>query len=215
MPRLLHLDASARRDSYSRRVGRIFAEQWQAANPSGEYVHRDLAADPVPHVDEALTEINEFAAANGINGVEEITARALRTPEQKATWAISEPLVTELLAADVLLIGTPMYNFSVPSTLKAWLDRVIYPWVDLKDTRAVIVTARGGSYAPGTPRAEFDYQETYLRALLSQCGLAEPTFINTELTLSNVVPFLARFKEVHTESYTTSQQSARELAGLG
>src|SRR5690242_2695316 len=102
MVQLLHIDASARRESYSRRVSRIFADAWRTANPDGGYVYRDLAANPVPHVDEAQTEINEYSGVHGLQGLEPME-QAVQTPAQQAAWAITRPLVEELLAADVLL----------------------------------------------------------------------------------------------------------------
>ena len=86
-------------------------------------------------------------------------------------------LITELLTADTVLLGTPMYNFSVPASLKAWIYRSTFPgaFTDpesgdrlLCDTRVVVVTARGGSYGPGTPREGFDFQMPYLRAYFRQ-----------------------------------------------
>lgn len=212
MTQLLHIDASARRKSFSRQVSGLIARAWREQQPGGSYDYLDLAANPVPHVDEAQTEINEYASANGLTGVEGL-ASAVRTPEQRAAWAVTRPLLEQLLTADMLLIGTPMYNFSIPSVLKAWIDRIAYPWVDLSGKEVVIATARGGNYAPGSPRAMFDYQETYLRAILSQFSLSEKdvTFVNTEMTFATVVPLMAKFKDVHETSFRAALEAATNM----
>ncbi|MGW4365782.1 NAD(P)H-dependent oxidoreductase [Nocardia takedensis] len=112
MPNSLHLDAGARRWSLSRRVGAEFATSWRAARPDGGYRHRDLAADPLPHITEGWTELCDLVLAEGLPPLERL-GELVRTPAQRTAWAIVEPLLDELLAADVVLIGTPMYNFSI------------------------------------------------------------------------------------------------------
>jgi FMN-dependent NADH-azoreductase len=213
MTTLLHIDSSIQGDnSVSRQVTAAFADQWRQANPDGTYLHRDIAAEQVPHID----------AASHSAGV---TPEADHTDEQRAGWAISKPLVDELASADVVLIGVPMHNFTIPSTLKAWLDRIIvaqnHPNPEtgkgaLSDKQFVVVNARGGAYGPGTPRADFEFQERYLRAVLSFLGVKENlTFINAEMTLANVVPALAEFKDFAAESLENAHNSVRELATAG
>ncbi|WP_218027209.1 FMN-dependent NADH-azoreductase [Nocardia vaccinii] len=135
----------------------------------------------------------------------------VRTPAQERSWAVSRPLIEELLAADVLLIASPMYNFSLPSTLKAWIDQVSFPWLPLAGRTAVVVTARGGSYAPGTPRAVHDYQEPYLRAYFEILGLTDLHFIHTGLTNALHVPFLAEFEDAHRTSQAAALKAAAAL----
>jgi FMN-dependent NADH-azoreductase len=142
---LLHIDSSARRNSFSRTAAAIFAAEWRAVHPAGGYVYRDLGAHPVPPAGEARAEIAMQASAAGIRELARMP-EAVRTPAQERSWAVTRPLIEELLAADVLLIASPMYNFSVPSTLKAWIDQVSFPWLPLAGRTAVVVTARGGSY---------------------------------------------------------------------
>jgi FMN-dependent NADH-azoreductase len=210
MAYLLHLDTSMRREgSVSREVGATFAEHWRVAHPDGTYVYRDLAADPVPHLDAP-----GYAAA--------ASQEEDHSAEQATAWAISKPLVGELEAADTVLLGVPMYNFSIPSALKAWLDRIIIPRLmadpktgvgALGRKRVVVVNSRGGSYAPGTPRESFEFQERYLRAALTALGLhTDLTFVNAELTLANVVPALAQFKDIAAESLQNAHRTVRELA---
>ncbi|WP_308168487.1 NAD(P)H-dependent oxidoreductase [Nonomuraea sp. NEAU-A123] len=118
----------------------------------------------------------------------------------------------QLLAADVLLLGVPMYNFSVPAALKAWIDRVTLPWLPLKGKSAVVLSARGGGYGPGTPREQFDFQEPYLRAYFSVLGLDDVEFVHAELTHATVMPFLAQFREQHEASHAAALEAVHTLA---
>lgn len=218
MPTLLHLDSSPRRGSVSRQISGEFAETWRKANPDGRYVYRDLAADPVPHVDHAQIEVMHRLETEGIRDFA-VARAATRTPEEEASWAVTWPLIEELLAADTILLGVPMYNFSVPSTFKAWFDRVlIAPLIadpatgqgPLSGKRVVVASARGGAYGPGTPRHDFDHQEPYLKAALSMVGLASDlTFLHAELTKSAHVPRLQQFKEMAATSYQAAIDGAR------
>ncbi|MFI5719131.1 FMN-dependent NADH-azoreductase [Nocardia sp. NPDC051750] len=211
MAHLLHIDSSVRRASFSREVAGVFAAEWRTGHPDDDYTYRDLAADPVPPVDEARTEIAIQASATEIRKLADMSS-AVRTPAQERSWAVSRPLIEELLAADVLLIASPMYNFSLPSTLKAWIDQISFPWLPLTGRSAVVVTARGGSYAPETPRAAHDYQEPYLRAYFETLGLTDLHFIHTELTNALHVPFLAEFKDSHQRSRAAALEAAAALA---
>jgi FMN-dependent NADH-azoreductase len=210
MAQLLHIDASLRwSGSVSRELSAAFAQAWRAAHPDGAYVYRDLAVDQVPHLDEAA-----FTAG--------ITPEDDHTDEQRAAWKLSSELIDELTQADTVLLGVPMYNFTVPSTLKAWLDRIVTrrTSVDpatgtgpLAGKRVVVTAARGGSYAPGTPRESFEFQERYLRAALSQVGLDQDiTFVNAEMTLAGTVPALAQFQDIADESLANAHRRAKELA---
>jgi FMN-dependent NADH-azoreductase len=221
MPALLHLDSSTRPDSVSRRVSREFARAWRAAHPDGQYLHRDLAADPVPHIDQAQIQIMNRLEAEGVRDLD--AARdAARTPEEKASWEVTWPLVQEVLAADTIVIGLPMHNFSVPSVFKAWFDRIIIPplVVDprtgtgpLSGRTTVVSTARGGAYGPGTPRHGSDYQEPYLRAAFGMIDLADGlSFLHAELTKSEHVPRLVQFRETAAASLEQALAGARDAA---
>ncbi len=191
MSTLLHLDASARTRSFSRRLSARFAEQWRAAHPSGRYLYRDLAADPVPHITEAWTEICDAVLAHEITDISRYP-EAVTTPSQREAWAVVQPLLDELVAADTVLIGTPMYNFSVPAALKAWLDQVTFPRMSLRGKRFVVAGARGGTYLPGTPRAPYDHEERYLRDFFAgHFDVEDVVFVHAELTNALVDPRLA------------------------
>ncbi|GGU42742.1 FMN-dependent NADH-azoreductase [Lentzea flava] len=174
----------------TREITSAFADVWRSVNPEGGYTYRDLHADPIPHVDGTQHDIQA-------------------------------DLVAEVRAADVILIGAPMYNFSIPSTLKVWIDQIASPdffqredgTFELGGKRVVVVTARGGSYKPGTPRAGFDFQEPYLRAVLSMIGLDQNLeFVHAELTMADVNPQLHQFRELAVESLADAHRVVKELA---
>ncbi|MER8223575.1 NAD(P)H-dependent oxidoreductase [Streptomyces sp. NPDC094143] len=221
MPVLLHIDSSPRPDAVSRQISAEFARAWRKANPQGQYVYRDLAADQVPHIDAAQIAVMHRLETEGVRDLE--TARdAARTPEEAASWSVTWPLVEELLAADTVLLGVPMYNFSVPSTFKAWFDRIlIAPLIASPETgegplsgrKVVVASARGGAYGPGTPRHDSDHQERYLRAALGMVGLTDDlTFLHAEMTKAAHVPRLAQFKDMAAASYESAMDGARAHA---
>ncbi|MFJ7217090.1 FMN-dependent NADH-azoreductase [Amycolatopsis sp. NPDC098790] len=186
MTHLLHLDSSARRTSFSRELSARYAETWE-----GTRTYRDLAADPVPVIGEAWTEICDALLTARITDPAHY-ADVVETPDQKKAWAIVEPLLTELLEADVVLIGAPMYNFSIPAALKTWIDQVTFPRMSLRGKAFVIAGARGGTYAPGTPRAPFDHHERYLRDFIAgHYDVDDVRFVHAELTNALVDPHLA------------------------
>ncbi|MET9663151.1 NAD(P)H-dependent oxidoreductase [Streptomyces sp. NPDC006510] len=213
MPVLLHIAASARSDSYSRELGEAFTAAWQTAHPAGTYVLRDLRTDPVPQIDEAWTELCDHVLRHGITDIDRYE-EAVRGPDQARAWEVLRPLLAELVAADVVLITTPMYNFSVPASLKAWIDQVTFPKMSLAGRRFVIASARGGAYGPGTPREPYDHQERYLRDFLAgHFAIDDPVFLSTELVNSRIDPSLAARRAQHDESRAAALAAARELGG--
>ncbi|MEC4719311.1 NAD(P)H-dependent oxidoreductase [Noviherbaspirillum sp. CPCC 100848] len=151
-----------------------FVAAWQDANPQGQVVRRDLSAEPVPH----LT-AERFGAF--------LAAADARTPEQQAVVDFSDRLIDELRSADVIALGLPMYNFGIPSTLKAYFDHVARAGVTfrytangpeglLQNKKVYVFAARGGLYA-GTPR---DSQTAYVRDFLGFIGLTDVEFVYAE-----------------------------------
>ncbi|HWE88171.1 MAG TPA: NAD(P)H-dependent oxidoreductase [Pseudonocardiaceae bacterium] len=210
MATLLHIDSSIRHEgSTSREVTAAFTDHWQKANPDGTVIYRDLAVNPVPHLNAA----GYYAAQ---------TPAEDRTPEQRVAVATHQELVDELLSADAIVLGVPMYNFSVPDSFKSWLDHIIVPGIvpnpetghsPLAGKRVIVVHARGGAYGPGTPRADFDFQEKYLRKVFGFLGAdTAVTFVAAEMTLADVVPALAKFKDFKQESLANAHSAVRELA---
>jgi FMN-dependent NADH-azoreductase len=205
-PVLLHLDTGLRREgSTSRRLAEAFRAAWEAASPEGRTVHRDLAVDPVPHQDEA-------------GWIAGMLPPEARTPEQAASWAITEPLVAELEAADEVLLSVPMYNLGVPSAFKAWIDRVVIVGRTLGAERfasvpCTVVSARGGAYGPGTPREGWDHQEPYLRAILGALGFQDLEVIHAELTFAGADPNLAGLEDLATTSLERALERAAARGG--
>ncbi|MER5969550.1 NAD(P)H-dependent oxidoreductase [Streptomyces sp. NPDC002055] len=207
MPTLLHLDSSALPlgGSSSRDVAATFRRAWEAQHPDGTVIHRDLAADPLPHIDAAGISA-AFADPSG------------HSAEQKTAFALRDTLAKELEQADAVLIGAPMYNFTIPSTLKAWLDHVIVMGRTAGDapsaagTPVTVIASRGGSYAPGTPREGFEFVQTYLEKVLGGMLGLEVDFIVPELTLARSNPAMADLVELADASRTKAHEDATEKA---
>ena len=211
MSALLHLDASARRRSISREISGAFASAWRANNPAGDYVYRDLAANPVPFIDEAWTELCDAVLTQPHADWEGI-AELVRTPAQESAWRVVAPLLDEVRAAEVVLIGTPMYNYSIPAALKAWLDQVTFPRMSLAPRRFVVAAARGGAYSDGAPKAAFDYQQRYLRDFFAgHFAVTDTSFITAELANARLDPALAHLRAQHERSYALAMDTARRL----
>lgn len=111
-----------------------------------------------------------------------------------------------------MLIGTPMYNYSIPACLEAWLDQITFPRMSLAPTRFVVVTARGGAYSPGTPKAIYDYQERYLRDFFAGHFAVEDTvFVTSGLANSRQDPALAHLRDEHDASHAAALVTACTL----
>lgn len=205
MSYLLHIDSSSLgADSVSRQVAQSFRDSWR-----GPVVHRDLGAAPVPH----LSAVG--IAARSAN-------QAARTPEQAAAAAIQEELIGEFLGASAYLFTVPMYNYSMPSVFKAWLDQVmtVGATVALPDgppaagRPALVVSARGGGYGPGTPNHGMDHVVPTLETVLGHqqaLGL-DVSVLTPELTLAPVVPYMSELIPLHEASLADSHEQARKLA---
>lgn len=210
---LLHLDSSARTQSFSRRLSRAFADAWASARPDSTYAYRDLAATPVPPLGQGWTEICDELLRKQITDPVQYP-EVVNTPSQRDAWAVVQPLLDELLAADVILIGAPMYNFSIPAALKAWIDQVTFPKMSLAPRSFVITGARGGSYQPGTPRFAFDHHESYLRDfIVGHYAVEDITFINAELVNSLVDPALEHLAQTHEASVAEATARVPEVVG--
>jgi FMN-dependent NADH-azoreductase len=175
MKTLLQIRSSIFSDGgQSSRLAERFVAAWRVANPEGKVVVRDLAREPVPHLNAA-----RFGAF--------LAKRGERTPEQQAVVAYSDALIAELKGADVVVLGLPMYNFGLPSTLKAYFDHIARAGETFRYTEkgavglvtgkeVYVFTARGGLY-DGTPR---DTQTPYIREYLGFLGMSEIEFVHAE-----------------------------------
>lgn len=175
MPKLFHLDSSPAGDrSVSRALTAEFVKSWQAANPGGTVITRDLTTTALVPVSGAF-----IGAA--------YTPPDARSEEQKAVLALSDELIAELFEADEWVLGVPMYNFSVPGAFKLWIDSiarvgVTFAYVDrapkglITGKKATFIVASGGDYGPGTPAESYNFVEPYLKAFFGFVGVTDVTF---------------------------------------
>ncbi len=171
MPTLLNIQSSPRgNDSYSRLLSQDFVAEWEKNNPEGTVVLRDLAHSQLP-----------FVGLPWIGGAFLPSER--QSPEMRQALSVSDELIAELLAADHILIGTPMYNFTVPANLKAWIDMVVRPHVThsgppdrkglVSGKRCSIIISSAGNYEEGLPSAASDYESGYLKRILRFIGITD------------------------------------------
>ena len=169
MPTLLALDVSPRGErSISRALGKRFVEHWQARNPRGNVIYRDLNAPRIPYMD------NDWIA--GVYAPPDVE----RTPEMQKALALSAELIAELQAADVLFISTSMYNFTVPAVLKSWIDYVVRPgytfrlapgWPGmLTNKKARLIVVSRDRYEAGEPSEADDLVTPVLRKVFNSGG---------------------------------------------
>jgi FMN-dependent NADH-azoreductase len=175
---LLHVDSSALGNfSVSRELTRAVAEAVKTAHPDARYRYRDLAAAPPAHLSGALL-------------------AALRAPTEPGREAqpevrLTDELLTEFLAADTIVVGAPMYNFSIPSTLKAWIDRIAQAGKTFRYTaegpeglaggkQVIIVSTRGSQIHGSAAEVALDHQEAYLRTVLGFLGITDIQVLRVE-----------------------------------
>jgi FMN-dependent NADH-azoreductase len=171
--KLLHLDSSVLGPhSVSRQVSAAIVDRLRQATPSLDVVYRDLAENPLAHLSGS-----HLAAAQGASAPAELG------PDLAASAAALD----EFLAADIVVIGAPMYNFTIPSQLKAWIDRIAVrgktfsygpngPQGLAGGKRVIVAISRGGYYGAGSPAAALEHLETYLRSVFGFIGI-NPEFI--------------------------------------
>ena len=176
MSNILVINSSAAgRDSVSRVLVADAVAKLLQFNPNAKITHRDLGEKPPPHL-----------IAQTLNGVRGTAT----TDTEFAARRLSDELIAELKAADTIVIGAPMYNFSVPTTLRAWFDHVLragvtFSYADgtvsglLGGKRVIVIESRGGLYSEG-PAQAVDFQEPYLRHLLGFIGINDVTFVHAE-----------------------------------
>lgn len=179
MKTLLIVNSSPRSNSVSRKLTRQFATQWTAANPDGRIIERDLSDGSVPYLSEAWIE-----AA--------YTPESARTPSQREMLALSDALIDEVLSADIILLGVPMHNYSVPATFKAWIDQIAragktFSYSDQgpkglipSNKKVIAILSRGGVYAGENAPGATDFQVAYLRQVLGLVGLTDLTFVHAD-----------------------------------
>jgi FMN-dependent NADH-azoreductase len=178
--KLLHIDSSPLGGaSVSRQLTASVVEAWAAVEPNLKVTHRDLAEAPPEHLSGELMQVVKFRNLDQLND------------RQKQELALTDALVDEFLAADVVVIGAPMYNFSIPTQLKAWIDRLAQPGRTFRYTekgpqglaggkKVVIASSRGGLYAGTAFETAMDHQEAYLRAVLGFFGITDVSVVRAE-----------------------------------
>jgi FMN-dependent NADH-azoreductase len=190
--------------SHSQSIAQRIVDELKSRIPGGEVVVRDVANQPLPHP-----------------GAGFVTGRILPSDKRNAheveAIAASDVLVAELQAADVVVVSAPMHNFSIPSSLKAWIDQIVRPGVTatysangpvglLRGKKVILVLARGGIYSKG-PMQAFDFQEPYLRAVLGLIGMDDIRVVRIE----GVAMGEAALAQAVNSAHAQVEQVVREL----
>ena len=175
---LLHINSSIlAANSASRQLSAAMVDQLAKATPGLDVVYRDLAAEPLSHLSGEY-----LAAAQGA---------VPESPTIRKDFAASQAALEEFLAADIVVIGAPMYNFAIPSQLKAWIDRIVVAGKTFRysaagveglvgNKRVIIAISRGGFYGAGTPAAALEHVETYLRGVFGFIGVTNLEIVVAE-----------------------------------
>lgn len=207
MSTLLHIEVSpSGSNSVSRAVTQEFLNAWNAKHPGGSVISRDLSVEVVPHLDtEAL-----YAG---------YTPEDQRSESMAAKHNYRLGLINEITGVDEIVISMPMWNWSIPSVLKAYFDQIIMPGVldgsgnaGLTGKKVTFVVAQGGSYKEGTPRAGWDYTTPYLELVAKALGATDVEVILAELTLAGVVPSMEALIPLKEASIQAAKTAARERA---
>lgn len=185
MTTILRVDSSSRTTtSQSRALGDYFEKTWHARNPGARVVRRDLVTEPIP-------QIADQTIVGYYTPTEQLTA------ELRAATALSDRLIAELQSADILLLTVPMYNFSIPSALKAWIDQIVrigrtfsYDGKNfsglVKVKHAYVICAYGAEgYTGGGPFSTFNFLEPYLKSLLGFLGISDIQFFAVQATTTD------------------------------
>lgn len=178
--KLLHIDSSPLAgNSVSRQLTARTVAEWRASHPGTTVEHLDLATDAPSHLSADSLGFRLGANAEGLSDV------------QRRENEVSERLVSQFLAADVVVVGAPMYNFSIPSQLKAWIDRIAQAGRTFKYTEkgpqglaggktVIVASTRGGVYSTNPALAGLDHQESYLRTVFGFFGITDVRFVRAE-----------------------------------
>jgi FMN-dependent NADH-azoreductase len=206
MSHLLHIDSSIRpiEQSRSRKLSARYVEHWQAANPDGTVTYRDLTVSSPPPLDAVA-----YSAM--------MTAPDQLSAGQHDALALGRELAGEVAAADTIVLAMGLYNFTVPSTVHLWYDRIVVPGLTLGadyggllgDKRLVLVLAAGGGYGEGTPRFGWDHREPWLAHAFGFLGLTDIVTISTELTLARESPGMIPLNlgEAEDQSFAAAEAS--------
>jgi FMN-dependent NADH-azoreductase len=210
MPTLLHLDSSSDLvDSRSRVLTQVFAESWMSAGADHRVIYRDLHTEPLPHLPDSW-----------LHWPAKMRPPGWTLPA--GSELLQAGIIAELLAADVVLIGAPMYNYSLPSTLKAWVDYIHVPGVTLdfegsgrpmEGKSAVVVNTRGAIYDAGTPTETWDHGTPVLDLVLGVGLGMSVSVVTVSRTMADFVLALADQRESGAEELESARVRLIELAG--
>lgn len=180
MTTILHIDSSPLgAASVTRQLTASIVETLRKADAAATVAYRDVAANPPDHLSGELLQVVKFRNLEGLN------------ERQRSELALTDELVDEFLAADTVVIGAPMYNFTIPTQLKAWIDRLAQAGRTFRYTekgpeglaggkRVIVASGRGGVYSTNPALSGLDHQEAYLRTVFGFFGITDVTFIRVE-----------------------------------
>lgn len=207
MSSILHVEVSPSENySVSRGISQEFMAAWKKAHPNGKVIEKDFVNSPVPHLDGEAIYANYSPAEQ-------------HSLSMKQKHAYRLDLIREITGVDEILISTPMWNWSVPSVLKAYFDQIILQGVldgsgksGLAGKKVTFVVAQGGSYKDGAPRAGWDFATGYLELVAKALGATDIEVILAEFTLAGVAPGMESLIEAKNASISTAKDAARKRA---
>lgn len=209
MPKLLVVEASPRGEySISRSLMRTFVNTWKAAHPDGEVMERDLAIIDLPYVN-----LPWLGAS--------LTPLEQHTAEMREVLQVSDELVDELLSADYIAVGTPVYNYNIPANLKSYIDHIVRKGRTLGMTgeglvhgkQCTVLMASGGVYTEGSPIRDRDIATMYLRLILKVIGIEDVTFVAAGGT--KVVDLGETTRSAFLEPFASSVSSSAQAGRSG
>lgn len=203
---LLYISASPNGDhSVSRTIAEEFLQGWKLANPTGSVIEKDLVANTVPHLD------SEAIYAN-------YTPIEQQSPAMKAKLSYRLGLISELQRANEILVSAPLWNWSIPSVLKSYIDQIVLTGVldsskqGLAGKKVTFIVAQGGSYKEGTPKAGWDFATGYLELVAKALGATDVKTILAEFTLAGIAPGMDFLKDAKVTSIELAKAEAKERA---
>jgi FMN-dependent NADH-azoreductase len=181
--------------SISRAIDASFMEAFNAKHPHAVVISHDLATENVPHLD------GEAIGAG-------YTAEADRSATAAAKHNYRLGLIKEVNEAKHIMISTPMWNFTVPSVLKAWIDQIIIPGAVNVTGKVTVIISQGGSYAPGAPRAGWDWESGFIKQVFESIGATDVQVIIAEFGLAGITPGMEAFAENKAASTAAAKAAA-------
>lgn len=208
--KLLHIDSSALGgNSVSRELTRRIVAEWRAAHPAATVEYLDLAKDAPNHLNADSLGFRMGVNADGLSDV------------QRRENEVSERLVSQFLAADVVVVGAPLYNFSIPTQLKAWIDRVAQAGRTFKYTEkgpvglaagktVIVASSRGGKYFGNPAMEALEHQESYLKTMFGFFGITDVRFVRAEGVAMGEEAKAAAFETADTAIRAAVKEAANE-----